>query len=244
LPADVGFRLVPHTEAMAAAGDPRHRVPGSAGAARLAEIGWHRDPGLGGDRRAGEGGAAAQLIGFAIGSPLEASKDVEGCDGDPLLGHRNTMYSVSVTVAPGYQGTGIGRRLKELQLRDARGRRTAAGEPRYLHVTGRNRIGRTAQMTHLNRVFGAHVVSILTGQYRDRGPGHLLPHPLGGIGPIRCAAPRWWPARAPLGGAARRWRGGRRARHRHRADRVFAIAGQPAPPRRLLYGRRSARSRS
>src|SRR5207237_9599762 len=41
------------------------------------------------------------------------------------------------------------------------------GSPRYRYVTGRNRVGRTAQMTHLNRVFGAHVVSVLTGQYED-----------------------------------------------------------------------------
>ena len=45
-------------------------------------------------------------------------------------------------------------------------------------MTGRNRVGRTAQMTHLNRVFGAHVVAILTGQYEDpEGPGDLLPDP-------------------------------------------------------------------
>jgi acyl-CoA reductase-like NAD-dependent aldehyde dehydrogenase/4-aminobutyrate aminotransferase-like enzyme/ribosomal protein S18 acetylase RimI-like enzyme len=102
------------------------------------------------------------LVGFAIGGPLEASKDVEGCDDDAMLGKHNTMYSVSITVAPGYQNHGIGRHLKELQLRDA-----ASRGGRYRHVTGRNRVGRTAQMTHLNRVFGAHVVSVLTGQYED-----------------------------------------------------------------------------
>ena len=190
IPADVTFRQVPHTEAMAllpAILDIEYQVYEPARRTPPAEIRVALENPEGSvviAEKAGEGGAAPQLIGFALGVPLEASKDVEGCDGDPLLGHHNTMYSVSVTVAPGYQGTGIGRRLKEHQLRDARGRRTAAGAPRYLHVTGRNRIGRTAQMTHLNRVFGAHVVSILTGQYEDpEGQALYYRIPLGGIGP-------------------------------------------------------------
>jgi 4-aminobutyrate aminotransferase-like enzyme len=110
---------------------------------------------------------SSSLVGFAIGAPLEHSGDVEGCDHDPMLGKRNTMYSVSITVAAGYQNHGIGRRLKELQLRDAASRTHAGEAPRYRYVTGRNRVGHTAQMTHLNRVFGAHVVSVLTGQYED-----------------------------------------------------------------------------
>ena len=56
-------------------------------------------------------------------APLEHCKDVEGPDDDPMLGKHNTMYSVSITVAPSFQGSGIGRRLKELQLRDAQTRK-------------------------------------------------------------------------------------------------------------------------
>jgi RHH-type transcriptional regulator, proline utilization regulon repressor / proline dehydrogenase / delta 1-pyrroline-5-carboxylate dehydrogenase len=115
----------------------------------------------------GPGGGAAQLVGFGIGAPLESSADVEGCDDDVMLGKHNTMYSVSITVAPGHQSSGIGRKMKEMQLRDAASRKRPDGSPRYRYVTGRNRVGRTAQMTHLNRVFGAHVVSVLTGQYED-----------------------------------------------------------------------------
>jgi RHH-type transcriptional regulator, proline utilization regulon repressor / proline dehydrogenase / delta 1-pyrroline-5-carboxylate dehydrogenase len=114
----------------------------------------------------GEGGHW-QLVGFAIGAPLEDCKDVEGPDDDPMLGKRNTLYSVSITVAPGFQNAGIGRKLKEAQLRDAQTRKAADGSPRYRYVSSRNRVGRTAEMTHLNRVFGAHVVSVLTGQYED-----------------------------------------------------------------------------
>lgn len=125
-----------------------------------------------------------QLVAFAIGAPLEQSKDVEGPDDDPMLGKSNTMYSISITVAPTYQSSGIGRRLKELQLRDAAARTRADGSLRYRYVTGRNRVGRTAQMTHLNRVFGAHVVSILTGQYEDpEGQAIYYRIPLGALTP-------------------------------------------------------------
>ena len=125
-----------------------------------------------------------QLVGFAIGGALEDSKDVEGCDDDPMLGKRNTMYSVSITVAPSYQGTGVGRKLKEFQLRDAAARKAADGGPRYRYVTGRNRVGRTANMTHLNRVFGAHVVQVMTGQYEDpEGQAIYYRIPLGALQP-------------------------------------------------------------
>jgi acyl-CoA reductase-like NAD-dependent aldehyde dehydrogenase/4-aminobutyrate aminotransferase-like enzyme len=127
---------------------------------------------------------AWQLVGFAIGGPLEQNKDVEGCDDDPMLGKHNTMYSVSITVAPGHQSSGIGRKLKEMQLRDAAARVGPDGSPRYRYVTGRNRVGRTAQMTHLNRVFGAHVVTIMTGQYEDpEGQAIYYRIPLGAFAP-------------------------------------------------------------
>src|SRR5262249_29207264 len=35
------------------------------------------------------------------------------------------------------------------------------------YVTSRNRIGHTARMRHLNDVYGAHAVCVLTGQYED-----------------------------------------------------------------------------
>ncbi|HSN25691.1 MAG TPA: aldehyde dehydrogenase family protein, partial [Kofleriaceae bacterium] len=129
-------------------------------------------------------GGAWQLVGFAIGGPLEQNKDVEGCDDDPMQGKHNTMYSVSITVAPGHQSSGIGRKLKEMQLRDAAARTKPDGSPRYRYVSGRNRVGRTAMMTHLNRVFGAHVVTIMTGQYEDpEGQAIYYRIPLGALAP-------------------------------------------------------------
>ncbi|MBK9029911.1 MAG: aldehyde dehydrogenase family protein [Myxococcales bacterium] len=188
LPADVTFRLVPPAEAMAllpAILDIEYQVYEPARRTPPAEIKDALDDAEGSflvaEKTAGD---AVQLIAFAIGAPLEASHDVEGPDRDPMLGKHNTMYSVSVTVAPGYQGSGIGRKLKEMQLRDAVGRRRADGAPRYAHVTGRNRVGRTANMTHLNRVFGAHVVAVLTGQYEDpEGQAIYYRIPLGAIAP-------------------------------------------------------------
>jgi RHH-type transcriptional regulator, proline utilization regulon repressor / proline dehydrogenase / delta 1-pyrroline-5-carboxylate dehydrogenase len=166
-PAELAYRLVPHQEAMEhlpAILDIEYQVYEPARRTPPAEIrAAIEDPE--GSLIVGE--SNGQLVAFAIGAPLEQSKDVEGCDDDPMLGKKNTLYSVSITVAPSFQSSGIGRKLKELQLRDAATRKAADGSPRYRYVTGRNRIGRTAQMTHLNRVFGAHVVSVLTGQYED-----------------------------------------------------------------------------
>jgi RHH-type transcriptional regulator, proline utilization regulon repressor / proline dehydrogenase / delta 1-pyrroline-5-carboxylate dehydrogenase len=142
------------------------------------------------------GPAGKQLVGFGIGAPLEHSATVEGPDDDVMLGKHNTMYSVSITVATGYQSSGIGRRIKEMQLRDAMARRRPDGTPRYRYVTGRNRVGRTAQMTHLNRVFGAHVVSVLTGQYDDpEGQAIYYRIPLGPLRPDPHAPSR--PSRQP-----------------------------------------------
>jgi len=109
-----------------------------------------------------------RFAGFAIGWPLEQAALIEeGPDRDPMLGKHNTLYSLSLTVAPEYQEIGLGRHIKTSQLREAGQRRSATGLPRYRYVTGRNRIGHTPRMTHLNWVYGAHLVSVLTGQYED-----------------------------------------------------------------------------
>jgi RHH-type transcriptional regulator, proline utilization regulon repressor / proline dehydrogenase / delta 1-pyrroline-5-carboxylate dehydrogenase len=125
-----------------------------------------------------------QLVGFAIGAPLEHSADVEGPDRDPMLGRDNTLYSVSVTMAGEYQGLGLGRALKRAQLCAAASRKDEQGAPRFRYVTSRNRVGHTASMTHLNRVFGAHVVCVLTGQYEDpEGQAIYYRTPLGPLAP-------------------------------------------------------------
>ncbi|HEX7843956.1 MAG TPA: aminotransferase class III-fold pyridoxal phosphate-dependent enzyme, partial [Kofleriaceae bacterium] len=171
---DLRYRQVPHSEAMdhlPAILDIEYQVYEPARRTPPAEIRAAIEDEEGAlvvvESPAPGDGGHWQLVGFAIGAPLEDCKDVEGPDDDPMLGKHNTLYSVSITVAPGFQNAGIGRKLKELQLRDARARKKPDGTPRYRYVSSRNRVGRTAEMTHLNRVFGAHVVSILTGQYED-----------------------------------------------------------------------------
>jgi acyl-CoA reductase-like NAD-dependent aldehyde dehydrogenase/4-aminobutyrate aminotransferase-like enzyme/GNAT superfamily N-acetyltransferase len=205
VPAGVSFRQVLHTEAMAllpAILDIEYQVYEPARRTPPAEIRAALEDAEGSviiAEKPGEGDAGAQLVGFALGAPLEHAARVDGPADDPMLGKHNTMYSVSVTVAPGFQGSGIGRKLKELQLRDAAARVRDDGSPRYHHVTGRNRVGRTAQMTHLNRVFGAHVVSILTGQYEDpEGQAIYYRIPLRGHGPDAAAVA----ARAPVDAGA------------------------------------------
>jgi acyl-CoA reductase-like NAD-dependent aldehyde dehydrogenase/4-aminobutyrate aminotransferase-like enzyme len=188
---EVRYRQVPHSEAMdhlPAILDIEYQVYEPARRTPPAEIRAAIEDAEGSllvvESRAPGDTGTWQLVGFAIGAPLEDCKDVEGPDDDPMLGKRNTMYSVSITVAPTFQSSGIGRKLKEAQLRDAMARTHADGSPRYRYVTGRNRVGRTAQMTHLNRVFGAHVVSVLTGQYEDpEGQAIYYRIPLGPIIP-------------------------------------------------------------
>ncbi len=188
-PAEVVYRVVPHAEVMEhlpaildieyQVYEPARRTPPVEIRAAIEDVDGSL---IVGEAPGPQGGK--QLVAFAIGGTLESSKDVEGCDDDAMLGKHNTMYSVSITVAPSYQSSGIGRKLKELQLRDAAARKKPDGTPRYRYVTGRNRVGRTAQMTHLNRVFGAHVVSVLTGQYEDpEGQAIYYRIPLGAFAP-------------------------------------------------------------
>jgi RHH-type transcriptional regulator, proline utilization regulon repressor / proline dehydrogenase / delta 1-pyrroline-5-carboxylate dehydrogenase len=203
-PSEVRYRVVPHAEVGAflpaildieyQVYEPARRTPPAEIRAAIEDVDGslivaeapgprasHGDPDA---ALAGAPGGSWQLVGFAIGGPLEHHKDTEGCDDDAMLGKHNTMYSVSITVAPTYQSSGIGRKLKEQQLKDAAARKRPDGTPRYRYVTGRNRVGRTAQMTHLNRVFGAHVVSVLTGQYEDpEGQAIYYRIPLGAFAP-------------------------------------------------------------
>ncbi len=128
-----------------------------------------------------------EFVGFAIGQPLEAAAHhEEGPDRDPMTGKNNSLYSLSLTVTEEYQGLGIGRSLKQEQLKEASLRKAADGSPRYRFVAGRNRVGHTAAMAHLNRAFGAHLVSVLTGQYEDpEGQAIYYRIPLGPLAPVR-----------------------------------------------------------
>lgn len=128
-----------------------------------------------------------EFVGFAIGYPLEAAAEhEEGPDLDLMLDKRNSLYSLSLTVTEKFQGLGIGRKLKAAQLEEASRRTNADGSPRYRFVAGRNRVGLTAAMGHLNRAYGAHLVAVLTGQYEDpEGQAIYYRIPLGAMAPVR-----------------------------------------------------------
>ncbi|MBT8491846.1 MAG: hypothetical protein KJO07_02190, partial [Deltaproteobacteria bacterium] len=138
-----------------------------------------------------ESGDHWHMVGFGVGAPLEVVADIEeGPDRDLMLGHDNTLYSVSITVAPEMQGRGVGRAIKTAQLREAMRRKRSDGSPRFRHVTGRNRVGHTASMRHLNRVFGAHIIKILGGQYADpEGQAAYYRIPLPPYAPLGSGAP-------------------------------------------------------
>ncbi len=115
------------------------------------------------DRGAGEWA----LVGCALGAPLEKVGRVEGPDRDSMLGEDNTLYALALTVDPGYRGLGIGRVLKHELTRAARERRRPDGTPRYLHIAGRNRVGKTDAMMRVNESLGAYELVRLRGVYGD-----------------------------------------------------------------------------
>ncbi|MFW6023788.1 MAG: aminotransferase class III-fold pyridoxal phosphate-dependent enzyme, partial [Myxococcota bacterium] len=128
------------------------------GVAVLAEV---RDP------EEAEADLGWRLVGCALGAPLEHLQYLGGPDIDPMQGRMNTLYSAAVTVDPDFQALGIGRKLKEAQLRAAREVRRADGTPRYKYVSGRNRVGRTEAMMRLNHAFHGCELYRVRGVYDD-----------------------------------------------------------------------------
>lgn len=124
-----------------------------------------------------EEGGAKRVIGSALAAPLEAIEGVEGPDRDPMRGRNNTLYSLAVTVHPGFRGHGIGRRLKQAQLERAR------EMSRYRHVTARNRLPDASSMAQLNDSLGAYTVFLLDGQYEGDGVARYYRQPLGRFEP-------------------------------------------------------------
>ncbi|QQR89382.1 MAG: aminotransferase class III-fold pyridoxal phosphate-dependent enzyme [Myxococcales bacterium] len=111
--------------------------------------------------------AQGRLAGFILAVPLETVKQVPGPATDPNLGRHNTVYVQSLTVRKHWQGCGMGRALKHKTLCIARDIKDLQGQARYLYQTGRNRVGQTAAMSHLNQRFGAYEVERLSNQYDE-----------------------------------------------------------------------------
>ena len=108
-----------------------------------------------------------ELIGVALGVPLERFSDLDGPKQDAMMGQRNTLYASALTVAEKQRGMGLGRALKRALLNEAKSLRNKEGRPRYRYVTGRNRVGVTGEMTAINRQLGAHQVALIENAYSD-----------------------------------------------------------------------------
>jgi len=123
-------------------------------------------------------------IGSALGVPLELCTNIDGPKQDLMLGRHNTLYSLAISVSSEYQDRGVGRALKAAQIEAAGAIRRPDGTPRYRFVTGRNRVGHTPSMRHLNRSLGAHPVDIFHGAY-DSPEGIALYYriPVGPLAP-------------------------------------------------------------
>lgn len=102
-----------------------------------------------------------RFVGCALGGPLESFAHIRGPDIDPMLGRKNTLYAMATTVEPSMRGRGLGRRLKEALIKEARAD--------YSYVAGRTRLGHTDAMMHINRSLGAHEVARIDNAYKDGG---------------------------------------------------------------------------
>ncbi|MFV8753474.1 aminotransferase class III-fold pyridoxal phosphate-dependent enzyme [Nannocystaceae bacterium ST9] len=112
-----------------------------------------------------------ELLGFAIGGPLELFAHAVGPDRDPWRGSGETFYAADLTVAAAARGRGVGRSLKRAQLEWAR-------RHGYRFVTGRNKVGATDEMGVLNRAMGAYTVEVFDGQYDGRSQAEYYRVPL------------------------------------------------------------------
>ena len=103
----------------------------------------------------------------------------------PQLSAHDTAYSIALTLDPDYQGLGLGRALKQAQLKAARAL-NEDGSPRYRSMVGRNRVGLTDSMGHLNDSFGAYTKTIYNHQYgTEAGTARYCSIPLQGFVPSK-----------------------------------------------------------
>ncbi len=109
----------------------------------------------------------SKLVAAAVAFPLEHVNDLDGPKQDPTLGRGVTLYSADLTVAESHRGQGLGRLLKEAQIRTAIEMERADGSARYEFLTGRNRVGSTEAMAGLNARYGAYIVRRFDQQYGD-----------------------------------------------------------------------------
>ena len=114
-------------------------------------------------------GAQTKVLGYAFGGPLENFLKADGPIHDTFKEAKNTFYSSNITLAEHARGRGLGSRLKRAQWRLARAQQDEKGSRRYAFMSGRNRVGHTADMGRVNGAFGAYTVE----HYRQNQYGDL-----------------------------------------------------------------------
>lgn len=107
-------------------------------------------------------------VGCALAAPLECFAGLAGPAQDPQLAKEDTIYSHAVTVDPNCRGLRLGSGLKRAQVEAAARVRVGQGY-RYRFLSGRNRIGATAAMRHINKSLGAAELYRLPKAYADGG---------------------------------------------------------------------------
>lgn len=118
-----------------------------------------------------------EILGYAISGPLEHS----GVDGPTTDHHNNlydSLYSANITVAEKARGLGLGRALKYELIKQANLLKNPDGSKRYLFMSSRNRVGKTAAMNQINEELGAYLVKIYDRQYDNSGQSAYLRLPL------------------------------------------------------------------
>jgi len=130
-----------------------------------------------------------ELVGFALGVPLERVANVDGVKADPHFGREDTLYALTTTLSPRARGLGLGMAVKVGSVRAAAAQRRPDGSPRYRWIAGRTRVGATAAMMRINRRLGADIVATLEGQYGGDGVAAYYRMPVGSPWPGPGSAP-------------------------------------------------------
>ncbi len=120
-----------------------------------------------------------ELVGFAMGVPLERVGGVGGVQADPHFGANDTLYALTTTLSPKARGLGLGMAVKVGSVRAAAARQRPDGSPRYRWIAGRTRVGSTAAMMRINRRLGADVIASFSGQYGGEGVAAYYRMPVG-----------------------------------------------------------------
>ena len=106
------------------------------------------------------------LLGYAFGGPIE-SFSVAGPGSEVMNGKHNSFYTANITLHEDARHCGGGSRLKLAQVKAAASEKNLIGESRYHFVTGRNRVGHTAEIGHINKKLAAYEVEVFDNQYGD-----------------------------------------------------------------------------